>query len=119
MFLGLVGHRKVMFNVERVRQHLLDDSSCGMCGAFMEDIDHILCFYTMAIPIWMEFLHPRKVVDFFGLNTKDLLMRNMVIFDSSIHCRELIVARIHQLKEKICSKGGAVRFQAPHLAHVN
>ncbi|KAK8506693.1 hypothetical protein V6N11_034222 [Hibiscus sabdariffa] len=114
MFLWLVGHRNVKSNAKCVQRHLSNDSSCGVCDAVMEDIDHILWFCLMVISIWMDLQRPEKIVDFFGLNTKKWMMDNLTNDN-----RESIVARSQRLKEEMCSMLGAMRLQASHLANVD
>ncbi|KAK8477127.1 hypothetical protein V6N11_013971 [Hibiscus sabdariffa] len=137
-----------MSNVGRVRQHLSDDSSCGLCDAAMEDINHIFCFSPMDILICVEFVRLDKITDFFGLNMHDWLVANLVhdscvakgniqwdimlgslvwniwiqinmsSFESFVHYRESIMVRSHWLSEEMCSMVRVLHSLAPSLAHV-
>ncbi|KAK8574208.1 hypothetical protein V6N13_097197 [Hibiscus sabdariffa] len=124
-----------MSNVERMRRHVADDSSCKLCGAAMEDTYHILRSCSMVIPIWMEFIRPEKMVSFFGLNIHDWLLanlgqdplfarihlqwdllfgaliwniwlqRNWSIFEDTAYCTGSIVIRSFRLLEEISLAG--------------
>ncbi|KAK8986392.1 hypothetical protein V6N11_009952 [Hibiscus sabdariffa] len=56
VFMWLVAHRKLLTNDERVRRHLAIFAECSICGAGVEDIDHVLRRCTKARALWMQVL---------------------------------------------------------------
>ncbi|CAN1162974.1 Putative ribonuclease H protein At1g65750 [Linum perenne] len=51
-FLWLVGHEKLLTNLERKRRHISNDSSCPCCEHPEESILHILRDCNMAAQVW-------------------------------------------------------------------
>ncbi|KAK8592870.1 hypothetical protein V6N12_044963 [Hibiscus sabdariffa] len=57
-----------MTNVERVARHFTSDSNCCICGAALEDLDHVLCRCPSALQVWMELVRPNRFSEFMALD---------------------------------------------------
>ena len=45
-------HDKLLTNAERYKRHMVSHSNCVVCGAEIEDIDHILRSCPQALSVW-------------------------------------------------------------------
>ncbi|KAL2941999.1 hypothetical protein RDABS01_030349 [Bienertia sinuspersici] len=67
-FIWLAMHNRLLCNENRMKRHLTDDSSCGLCNHETESILHMLRDCEHAKVIWNKVCHQRIKQDFFGCN---------------------------------------------------
>ncbi|CAN1848080.1 Putative ribonuclease H protein At1g65750 [Linum perenne] len=83
-FLWLVGHGRIMTNVERVRHHFGQDTDCNRCPGTPEDIIHALWDCKAAREVWMKLFPHFLANNFFSDGFQDLLRKGLQHTDSSL-----------------------------------
>ncbi|KAL4363840.1 hypothetical protein GQ457_04G022740 [Hibiscus cannabinus] len=76
-FLWLVCHGNVLTNDERGRRHLTIDRGCHVCGAGIENIDHILRWCPLAFSLWNSLVLADKFEEFLQLSIKDWIFADL------------------------------------------
>ncbi|KAK8643822.1 hypothetical protein V6N13_013099 [Hibiscus sabdariffa] len=77
IFLWMVCCDKIMTNSERVRRHFSNDARCGLCGADIEDVDHVLRRCPQAYLTWKELIRDEKIDEFLKLDIKAWVKCNL------------------------------------------
>ncbi|KAL4355451.1 hypothetical protein GQ457_06G008470 [Hibiscus cannabinus] len=77
IFLWLVCLERVMTNSERVRRHISDNAGCSLCGALIEDVNHLLRWCPQAIGIWTSLIKPDFLHQFLTMNIKEWVYLNL------------------------------------------
>ncbi|KAE8719297.1 putative Kelch repeat-containing F-box family protein [Hibiscus syriacus] len=77
LFLWLVYWGRVMTNAERMRRHLTTDSSCPVCFAPVEDINHPLRQCPSALTVWEAVIKTDRLQEFIGMDLQSWLKTNL------------------------------------------
>ncbi|KAK8483707.1 hypothetical protein V6N12_029955 [Hibiscus sabdariffa] len=70
-FLWLAYLAKLLTNEERFYKHLTSDCHCSVCGAKMENFDHVFHMCPTTYTLWSSLVRPESVFDFFSMPFKD------------------------------------------------
>ncbi|KAK8532542.1 hypothetical protein V6N12_053980 [Hibiscus sabdariffa] len=76
IFLWLACRDKIMTNYERMKRHFVSDARCGLCGADVEDVDHILTRCPNSFLVW-KLVRADKMQDFMSCDIKSWIKINL------------------------------------------
>ncbi|KAE8715388.1 hypothetical protein F3Y22_tig00110174pilonHSYRG00242 [Hibiscus syriacus] len=76
-FLWLVGRGRVLVNVELKRRNFIIDSSCPLCVAPMEYLNHLLRQCPSLNAIWNALVKPDRLSIFFSMNIRNWIVLNL------------------------------------------
>ncbi|KAL4277908.1 hypothetical protein GQ457_03G021160 [Hibiscus cannabinus] len=142
IFLWLACLGRVLTNSERVRRHLAENANCIVCGALVEDVNHVVRWCPQAIGAWSSVIKLSFLSRFLSMDFKewvhmnlsdaarmvsnpdnwDLLFgaicwnlwlgRNAVVFDNPLEDRGTVLERSRRLVERCLMAFGTA---APEL----
>ncbi|KAL4295689.1 hypothetical protein GQ457_12G025480 [Hibiscus cannabinus] len=87
IFMWLACHERLLTNMERMWRHMTSDSSCTVCGAMSETVDHVLRQCPLVKSVWMSVVKPDRIFEFLSMDLKAALVwsiwlrRNRLIFE--------------------------------------
>ncbi|KAL4383611.1 hypothetical protein GQ457_15G023690 [Hibiscus cannabinus] len=76
-FLWLACLGRVLTNSERVRRHLTDNANCSICGALVEDVNHVIRWCPQAIGAWSSVIKPSALSSFLSMDFKQWVHMNL------------------------------------------
>ncbi|KAK9020712.1 hypothetical protein V6N11_010729 [Hibiscus sabdariffa] len=77
IFLWLACRDKIMTNYEQMKRHFVSDARCGLCGADVEDVDHILRHCPNSFLVWRQLVRADKMQDFMSCDIKSWIKINL------------------------------------------
>ncbi|KAL4291966.1 hypothetical protein GQ457_14G024710 [Hibiscus cannabinus] len=73
----LACHERLLTNMERRRHHMTSDSSCTVCGAVSETVDHVLRQCPLAKAVWTSVVKPDRILEFLSLDLQSWFAANL------------------------------------------
>ncbi|KAL4283143.1 hypothetical protein GQ457_16G010650 [Hibiscus cannabinus] len=77
IFMWLACHERLLMNMERRRRHMTSDSSCTVCGAVSETVDHVLRQCPLAKAVWTSVVKPDRILEFLSLDLQSWFAANL------------------------------------------
>ncbi|KAK9031592.1 hypothetical protein V6N11_055888 [Hibiscus sabdariffa] len=60
-----------------MKRHFVSDAQCGLCGAEVEDVDHILRRFPNSLLVWRQLVRADKMLEFMSCDIKSWIKLNL------------------------------------------